>query len=262
MPEYSQPIMGWQRAQPLDRPGFCHNLPFAQRTVMPRVAIVQFDDRPSENLGPLNALVARNALYARMHGYTHEFSRHLERDVPVYWNKIFLVDRFLNAGYDIVAWLDSDAVIHDFSVPIETLFEKDESFVFASDLPIYTQISPINAGVFFIKGDFGRALMREWLALYPAQLWKKIDGKWNYQDHAWAGAAYEQGSFAETLLPKYAGTPAFRQLSWKKLQSPYPQKDSFTLHFPNKLRMNCLLYLNQLKETDPLGSGVPLYRSP
>src|SRR5580704_5371669 len=171
---------------------------------MAKVAIVQFDDRPDEMLGPLPALVARNARYARMHGYTHEFGRHPEQDMPPYWNKIFLLQRVFQAGFDIVAWLDTDAVIHDFSLPIESLFEKDEGFIFAGDLPIYNRVSPINAGVLFFKGEFGRGLLAEWATLYPAHLWKKrADGKWDFEAHVWAGPAYEQGSFAEKLLPKY-----------------------------------------------------------
>jgi hypothetical protein len=222
-----------------------HPFQSSDPVAMPKVAIVQFDDRPDNVLWPLNALMARNAQYAKAHGYHYEFSRQTETDIPPHWNKIFLVERFLGAGYDIVAWLDSDAVVHDFSIAIESLFEKDTGFVFSSDLPIWRAESPINAGVFFARGEFGRTLMREWGALFPAPLWRKKDNTWNFAEHAWAGPAYEQGAFSEKLLPRYKG-PALRQLPWQILQSPYPQPGAFTLHFPNHLRANSLLYLHQI----------------
>ena len=215
---------------------------------MAKVAIVQFDDRPDAQLWPLDRLMARNALYAQRHGYHYEFTRAPERDVPSYWNKIFLAEKFLGAGFDTVAWLDSDAVIHDLDRPIESLAPGPEGFVFSGDLPIWKTVSPINAGVFFAQGDFGRALLAEWAALYPAELWKKTGGKWNFDAHAWAGPAYEQGRFADLLFPKYSGHPAFRQLSWKVLQSPYPVSEAFSLHFPNNLRLNALVYLRQIEE--------------
>jgi hypothetical protein len=119
--------------------------------------------------------------------------------------------------------------------------------IFAGDLPIYPVPLKFNAGVFFCRGASARDLMREWRALYPSHLWRKTNGEWNFQEHVWAGPAYEQGSFAEKLFPKYAATPAFRQLPWKLLQSPYPLPDSLTLHFANMFRPNSILYLNALE---------------
>ena len=220
---------------------------------MGKVAIVQFDDRPDDKLGPLNVLRARNARYAKEHGYHYAFARQAERDIPHYWNKVFLTERVLSSGFDIVAWLDTDAVIHDFETPIEAFFPKDEGFVFAADLPIWKAVTtPFNAGVFFCRGDFGRMLLREWQSLYPANVWKKVDGKWNFTDHVWAGPAYEQGAFVDHLFRKYWASPAFKQMSWKILQSPYPQAETFSLHFPSHLRTNTLLYLQHLREIDPL----------
>lgn len=216
---------------------------------MGKVAIVQFDNRNDQDLGMLEGLIARNSDYANMHGYHHAFERHAGKDVPVYWYKVDLIEKYLASGFDIVAWLDSDAVIHDLTISIDSLFEDNEAFVFSSDLPIWKSVSPFNAGVFFCKGEFARELMQEWRSLFPAHLWEKKGNEWICKDDRWAGPAYEQGTFAEKLLPKYRSSPAFKQVSWKMLQSPYPLKESFTLHFATRFRINCVLYLSDLGKT-------------
>jgi hypothetical protein len=210
---------------------------------MSRVAIVQFDDRSDEALGPLIHLVRRNQAYAQSHGYDHVFIRRHDNERPVFWQKVGLIERQLES-HDHVAWLDTDAVMHDFQFSIENLFAGPEAMIFSGDLPIYPAPLPFNAGVFFCRSEKARALMREWRALYPASLWRKTDGEWNFKEHVWAGPAYEQGSFVEKLYPKYVGTPLFRELSWRQLQSPYPIPGSLTLHFANMFRANCYLYLN------------------
>ena len=215
---------------------------------MNKVAILQFDDRSDEALGPMRHLVARNAAYAAERGYAHIFVRNHYNAVPVFWHKVDLIERHLAESFEYVAWLDTDAVVHDFSLSIESLFTGPEMMVFSGDLPIYPEPLPFNAGVFFCRGESARELMAEWRALYPSRLWHKQAGQWNFQEHVWAGPAYEQGSFAEKLFPKYAGTPAFRTLSWRQLQSPYPLPESLTLHFANMFRPNCYLYLNALEK--------------
>jgi len=212
---------------------------------MSRVALIQFDDRSDQALGPLLHLVRRNADYCAGHGYVHAFIRSHDNEVPVFWHKVSLIERFL-ADHEFVAWLDTDAVVHDFSFDIERLFYGPEMMIFSGDLPIYPVPLKFNAGIFLCRGAAAARLMAEWRALYPARVWRKTAGLWNFQEHVWAGPAYEQGSFAETLYPRYAGTPAIRELSWRQLQSPYPLPESLTLHFANMFRPNAILYLNAL----------------
>jgi SEC-C motif/galactosyl transferase GMA12/MNN10 family len=223
---------------------------------MSNVAIIQFDDRSDQELGPLKALIARNGDYAKMHGYHHVFLRQTEKELPPYWYKVYLLEKYLSSGFDIAVWLDTDAVIHDLKTPIESFFAGNEAFVYSDNLPIWKSSYPFNSGILFCKGEFGRALMQEWLSLYPAHLWEKKENEWICKDSRWAGPAYEQGSFMDQLMPKYRSHPALRQLSWKKLQNPYPLKDAFTLHFQQSFRLNCLLYLNDLAEMFGL-SGRP-----
>lgn len=210
---------------------------------MSNVALVQFDDRDDQAFDPLHHLVARNAAYAARHGYRHHFIRAHPNLVPVFWHKLALIEEVL-ATHEFVAWLDTDAVVHDPDLEIENLFTGPEMMIFSGDLPIYPVPLKFNAGVFFCRGDKARALMREWAKLYPAHLWRKKDGKWNFSDHVWAGPAYEQGAFAEKLLAKYESQ--FRLLPWQLLQSPYPLRDSLTLHFANMFRSNAYLYINTM----------------
>src|SRR5581483_10021283 len=125
---------------------------------MPRVAILQYDDRTDAQLGPLRVLVARNEEYAARQGYTHIFLRAPEKDLPPYWLKVHLIEKYLREGFDIVAWLDSDAVVHDRRLSIPALFEGEAAFVFAGEPPIWARLSPFNAGVFFCKGSFAQTL--------------------------------------------------------------------------------------------------------
>lgn len=211
------------------------------RAVNGKVAIVQFDDRPDDMLGVLAPLVARNAAYARAHGSAHFFLRDHPNEIPMYWHKVALLESCLSE-FEYVAWLDTDAVVHDFELSIAGLFTGPEMMVFAGDIPVWGTPQPFNAGVFFCRGAQARALMGEWRALYPAHLWRKEDGRWNFTDHVWAGEAYEQGAFIRDLLPRYAGTGALRILPWRELQSPCPLPESRTLHFTNVFRPNALLH--------------------
>lgn len=216
---------------------------------MPKVAIVQFDNRSDADLHPLDLLIARNALYCRKHGYHHAFLRSHDRDIPVYWLKCHLMEEFLSAGFDIAVWLDTDAVIHDLEIPIESFFDGREIFVYSGDVPIWENTSPFNAGVFFCKGGQCRELMQDWLSHYPADSWEKRDNGWVCKDAVWAGPAYEQGCFVNHVLPRYRSTPLFKPLSWKVLQSPYPLDESFTLHFTRLMRGNSYVYLANLADS-------------
>jgi len=73
---------------------------------MRKVAIVQFDDRSDQELGPMQVLIARNGDYAKMHGYHHEFLRQAEQHLPPYWYKVYLVEKYMRSGFDVVAcWI-------------------------------------------------------------------------------------------------------------------------------------------------------------
>ncbi|MFJ1308553.1 hypothetical protein [Agrobacterium sp. P15N1-A] len=201
-----------------------------------KIAIVQFDSRPLDALGILAPLIVRNSHYAEQQGYEHFFVNRLGIDIPPFWAKPLVVTSYLRSGYDIVLWLDTDAVVHDLSVPVTRFFVGEEVFIYASDNPYWR--SPFNAGVFICKGILASELMLEWAALYRPDQWEKHGEQWRCRDARWAGPAYEQGSFVINILPKYGQSVLFKQLPWQVLQSPFPLDNSFTLHFAERFKAN------------------------
>ena len=208
-----------------------------------KITIIQFDSRPMDRLGLMPLLLQKNHAYAARHGYDYRFVSQREYDLPVYWIKPKLCRQVLEAGSDIVAWIDTDAVVHDADRRIEDLFEGDEIMVGAPDNPAWPQ--PFNAGVFFVKaaGGAGVALMDRWSALFVGTAWTKTDTAWVCED-VWAGPSYEQGAFNLHLLEELTGLGALRLTDWRTLQSPYPMEGAFTLHFAGHLKLNLPAYLS------------------
>jgi hypothetical protein len=208
-----------------------------------KIAIVQFDNRPVQALGAMPALIQRNSAYAARHGYEYHFINQVHYDLPVYWQKPLLIRRALEAGYDLVAWLDTDAVVHDLDRRIEDLFAGPEIMVAAGDNPFWD--SPFNAGVFFVKAAGGAALMDRWSALFAGTGWSRTETAWVCMED-WAGPSFEQGAFTLHLLDGLIGSGELRLADWRTLQSPFPVPDAFTLHFAGPFRANIPAYLQSL----------------
>ena len=207
-----------------------------------RVLIVQYDNRNMTDQPHLISLMKRNDLYAKKHDYSYCFVTETHFDVPAYWLKVLIVKHYLLQGFDIVIWIDTDAVIHNFDMRVEDLFTGDEFFIYSSDNPLWH--SPFNAGVFLVKRSMQSIqLMEDWIGLYNANLWRKENNQW-VTSEAWAEDAFEQGSFVNQILPKYSKTGFLKKVDWKILQSPYPLADSFTLHFPGPYKLNIPIYEN------------------
>jgi hypothetical protein len=206
-----------------------------------KVAIVQFDNRADSELALYKRLIDKNSAYCRAKRYDHYFLRECGIDLPVYWLKPHIVGNFLERGYDIVLWLDTDAVIHNFDFSIESLFLNDDAVVFAPDNPGWD--AKFNAGVFACKGRTGLEIMKAWANLYPADHWQKIGEKWSCS-RAWAGSSYEQGAFSEQIIPRYQ--KHLRCVSWQLLQSPFPLPGSFTVHFAGVFKNNIHCYVEPI----------------
>ena len=202
-----------------------------------KVAIVQYDNRDDEQLGWMRSLVNLNMRYANKHGYQHFFFRNIPFDVPPYWAKPWVVQNAFERGFDIVLWLDSDAVVHDQDKTIESFFEGDELFIYAPDCSIWS--SPFNAGAFFVKKEASH-IMEEWMGLYDSSNWKKEDGVWKCRG-PWAGPDYEQGAFIEHLMPKYKKD--LKEVDWRILQNPYPIEETFVVHFAGQFRVVIQMYV-------------------
>jgi TusA-related sulfurtransferase len=209
---------------------------------MSRVALVQYDNRSDQDLGYMCDLIKLNADYAKKHGYTHIFNRD-RHDLPPYWVKVFIVLDALKQGFDIVVWLDSDAVVHDFDRKIESFFEGYESFIYASDCGTWPEF--FNAGIFFVKKS-ATPIVEDWAALYDKTMWVNDNNFWRHCKGRWAGEAFEQGSFIDNIIPKYE--KVLKKIDWRIIQCPYPIPESFVVHFAGQFRSNASMYSHLNKE--------------
>ena len=207
-----------------------------------KTAIVQFDSRPFDALGLMPFLLQRNKAYAARHGYAYHYLNTPSVDLPVYWLKPHIVRQLLGA-YDLVAWVDTDAVFHDLERKIEPLFEGSEIMVGAGDNPYWA--TPLNTGVFFVKaaGGRGAALMQRWSDLFAGTAWTRTAEAW-VCDTEWAGADFEQGAFNLHLTDELVQSGDLRLTDWQTLQSPFPLARSFTLHFAGRFKMNLPAYMD------------------
>lgn len=208
-----------------------------------KIAIVQFDNRPPEQLGGMLYLAQRNSIYAHRHGYEHHLIRQIHYDLPIYWQKPAICRRFFELGYDLVLWLDTDAVIHDLDRRLEDVFAGPETVFAAGDNPHWS--SPFNAGVFCVKGAGGLDLLTRWTAAFPAERWTRTETAWICREE-WAGPAFEQGAFVEQLLPELSARGQVKLMDWRVLQAPFPVEGAFTLHFPGPFRVNLVPYLTAI----------------
>ena len=78
-------------------------------------------------MGLLPFLLPRNRAYAHRHGYDYRYLNRMTADLPVYWQKPHLAAQALEAGYDAVVWLDTDAVVHDLDRPLDRLLRGGEA---------------------------------------------------------------------------------------------------------------------------------------
>lgn len=210
-----------------------------------KIAIIQFDNRPFDKMDLLPFLLQRNKAYAARQGYDYRFIAKQTVDMPVYWLKPHLAAQYLEAGYDAVAWMDTDAVFHGLDRRIEPLLSTGEAMIAAGDNPFWT--SPFNAGVFFVQGPDGLALMRRWSALFAQTGWRRAEDAWICDD-AWPGASFEQGAFVEHLLDDALAAGQVRLLDWRVLQAPFPVEGGFTLHFAGAFKRNLPAYLDLITE--------------
>ena len=121
-----------------------------------------------------------------------------------------------------------DATIHDMNRSLNSFVRQGKSFYCAGDTPNWN--SRFNAGVWFVLSNHqGRQIMNSWMNLYDSGKWtKETDGSWKTIGE-WAGDTYEQGSFVQTILPRF--NTHIEVLPWQVLQSFIPLPQSFTLHF-------------------------------
>lgn len=173
------------------------------------IYLVQYDSR-GRDIPELAPLFRINQGYCERHGYTYTFypTSH-DRDYPPYWVKVKAVMSALEEGAAYVAWVDSDAVVHDLERTIESFFAKakGKDVIITPDPPVYG--SPFCAGNFLVRNtSASRAIMKKWWEAYDSGAWARDpnSGEWEcvYQSPRcdWAGPQYEQGAFINLFLER------------------------------------------------------------
>lgn len=155
---------------------------------------------------------AINKIYCDRHGYTFvvEYNK-LDQALHPYWNKLLLMQRELNNGYDYVMYIDADAVFTNMSTRIED-FIVDSSIYIANENLAVSDSFGENSGVILIKNDdISRSFLADAINRYdecknsctPEQLAIALEVEGTYREHTtqypcvWFNAY--AGPFAEGL---------------------------------------------------------------
>jgi hypothetical protein len=116
---------------------------------------------------PDYVLSARRMLlqYARARGYASMMlNSTLAADRNIAWSKLVAVQRAFTAGYELVAWLDSDATIPSTEFDLarfSALFEQE--FIASFDPPLW-KCASLCSGVFVVrKTVWSTAFLQTWL---------------------------------------------------------------------------------------------------
>ena len=205
--------------------------------------VLQYDNRKITK--QYDILTKINQKYCSLYGYDYILNTK-EYNLPPYWIKVKLVMDLLNTNrYKGILWLDTDAVIDNFAISLESICVKNKSMYYSYELieedtrNIYSHL--FNAGVWFILNDAtGKQIMNDWYKLYNPNKWRNIKNKWLWADkkknrrNGWAGIDFEQGSFNKAIIPKYKNN--CYQYYWNFFQSTNinavsTDKPTFTYHF-------------------------------
>jgi len=207
--------------------------------------IVQYDNRKiSKNFEILTKI---NQKYCSLYGYDYILDTK-EYNLPPYWIKVKLVRDLLNTNkYKGILWLDTDAVIDNFSISLESICLPNISMYYSNELIENCDINlysyTFNAGVWFVVNDkIGKQIMDAWYDSYNPDRWYKVKNKWvwyekiyNKKNHI-GGSDFEQGQFTETIIPKYKNN--CHQYNWNFFQSTdinaLMTSPTFIFHFYGK----------------------------
>ena len=159
-----------------------------------KFAIITFENRKdAEYIDLHNKNVSA---YCKKWNYDYLFSDNCVHNM--YWCKIYLVLDALKSGkYDYVLWMDSDAIIKNSSMSLDSIVNRFNSDIFVN---LDNGNSVYCAGVFIIKNSpVGISYLEDCIKLND----KKCLTKDNKLKGRWAGLCYEQGAMNKLIFEKY-----------------------------------------------------------
>lgn len=198
-----------------------------------KIAVVTYENRP---LSYLEKFRENHTKYCDLNGYEYfPMNNHiLETTVPPWWLKVFIIKEYLQK-FDIVMWIDSDAMFESLETKIESLFENNCSLVISHDKPHHRKPSKINTGV-FASNRQGIPLINSWIERFKPNRWKVVNKQWICTGE-WAGPDYEQGSLIAIL------DSSVEILPWYVLNNhPRSGKKGYVYHFCGSFGKKYLKY--------------------
>ena len=159
-----------------------------------KIAIVTYESRNYDYIQKHNTNIQN---YCDKWKYTYLF--HDKCDYNVYWCKLYIVlDTLKSNKYDYVMWLDSDTIIKNNEISINSIVNKYKSDIFTT----VDGISVYNAGVFIIKNTkIGISYLTDCIAKYNSGVCYNPDNSGLKGN--WAGVCYEQGTMNKLIFNKY-----------------------------------------------------------
>jgi len=146
--------------------------------------------------------------YCQKNGYEYIRLDNCEKSVATtYWCKIYKVKELLFSNkYDYVVWVDSDTIISNKDVSVDSLISKygEKDIIIGLDIFIGSLIGIRSycAGVFFIKNsEVGKQFINDCIDHINDHPKCIVDSK---EQGVWAGVCYEQGAMNKLLKGKYS----------------------------------------------------------
>jgi len=113
----------------------------------------------TENIKDLYKITSKTLVeYCKLHNYHLLISKIVETERPAPWYKLTEILKCLVDGFDIVLWVDCDAIIVNKKIKIEDLIEEDKDFYYASNW------LGMNSGVMIFRNtdDVKNFLIESW----------------------------------------------------------------------------------------------------
>ena len=159
-----------------------------------KIAIITFENRKdSEYIDLHNKNVSA---YCDKWKYTYLFYDQCVHNI--YWCKMYLVlDALKSGNYDYVMWMDSDSIIKNPNISIDSIVNKYSSDIFVN---IDNGDTVYCAGIFIIKNSpIGIKYIEDCIK----QNTEKCLTTNNKLKGLWAGLCYEQGVMNQLIFDKY-----------------------------------------------------------
>lgn len=144
-----------------------------------RVCLLTAFDQAYREMGEVCAATLRR--YAEIHGCDVRVVRDLNTGRPPAWNKIIAIQDTLRAGYDVVFWIDTDALFVRFDAGIRDEIRDGKHLylvshhIFLDPMPgMQVRLDVPNTGVMLLRND-------PWTVGLLDAIWKREE----FLDHRW-----------------------------------------------------------------------------